>query len=196
MARLELVAFALGATLKFQGLGLRPSSDDNWIGVYLAQFDDFLRWRTNRIDFETHDGTPPQTPFRYITDHAVILPASEFEAGIDLFLSQVLERLSWAGIEDSNLQTVWSGVIAERKTPALVRTRKLEALLGQDPDSQEQLVDQLVRDIEDLGLSGVEELAAEHGQSGKLLTGDDLREAASEERFRCLAPRCHSATSY
>lgn len=125
----------------------------------------------------------PQTPFRYITDHAVILPASEFEAGIDLFLSQVLERLSWAGIEDSNLQTVWSGVVAERKTPALVRTRKLEALLGQDPDSQEQLVDQLVRDIEELGLSGVEELAAEHGQSGKLLTGDDLREAAKRSGF-------------
>nr|HAQ92925.1 hypothetical protein [Afipia sp.] len=126
----------------------------------------------------------PQTPFRYIADHAGILPASEFESELDLFIGQVIERLDWASISGSNLQTIWASVCEERRVPELARARKLEALLGRDPDAAESgVVEHLVKDIADLGASAVEELAAEHGQSGKILTGNHLRDVATSYGF-------------
>jgi len=125
-----------------------------------------------------------RTPFRYITDRAAIISASEFESELDLFIEQVLERLQWANITNSNLKTVWEGVCEERRTPELARARKLEALLGNDPDESDPLVlEALVSDAEQLGFSGVEELAAEHGQSGDILTATDLRDIATQSGF-------------
>lgn len=59
----------------------------------------------------------PQTPFRYITDRAVVIPASEFEAEIDLFMDQVLNRLHWAKIRGSNLENIWRAVQERRPSP-------------------------------------------------------------------------------
>lgn len=126
----------------------------------------------------------PQTPFRYIADCAAVIPAGEFESGIDLFLSQVLERLDWATLRESNLQTIWQSVLEERETPALARARKLEALLGEDPDDSDgRLVQRLLGDIGELSAGAVEELAAEKGHGGKLLTAHDVREVAARSGF-------------
>ena len=126
----------------------------------------------------------PQTPFRYITDRAVVIPASEFESEIDLFFDQVLERLHWGKIANSNFGTIWKGVCEERRTSKLAHARKLEALLGQDPDqSDPQIVDRLLADAEWLSVSATEELAAEHGQSREIFTADDLREIAGRSGF-------------
>jgi hypothetical protein len=126
----------------------------------------------------------PQTPFRYITDRAAVIPASEFESELDLFIDQVLERLDWAKVADSNLEKIWRGVVEERRTPELARARKLEALLGQDPDeSDPQILDQLAADAKRLSVSAIEELAAEHGQSNRVLTADELREIAGDRGF-------------
>ena len=119
----------------------------------------------------------PQTPFRYITDRAVVIPASEFETELDLFIDQVLERLHWAKVADSNLEEIWRGVRKERRTPELARARKLEALLGQDPDELDpEIVERLLADAEQLSISAIEELAAEHGQREKIFTADEMRE--------------------
>jgi hypothetical protein len=126
----------------------------------------------------------PQTPFRYITDRTVVILATEFEAEIDLFIDQVLERLEWAKVSDSNLAMIWKGVREERRTPELHRARKLEALLGRDPDeSDPQTISQLIADAERLSVAAIEELAAEHGQTGKILTSDELSEIADHNGF-------------
>ncbi len=126
----------------------------------------------------------PQTPFRYITDRAVVIPASEFESELDILIDQVLERLRLAKIADSNLHKVWSGVCEERRTPELARARKLEALLGRDPDeSDPQVLERLIADAEQLSVSAIEELAAEHGQTRSILTADELREIAGQNGF-------------
>jgi hypothetical protein len=126
----------------------------------------------------------PQTPFRYIVDRVVVIPASEFESELDLLLEQVLERLRIAKIADSNLQKVWNGVCEERRTPELARARKLEALLGRDPDeSDPEVLKRLIADAEQLSISAIEELAAEHGQTKETLTADDLREIANRNGF-------------
>jgi len=126
----------------------------------------------------------PQTPFRYIADRTVVISASEFESELDLFVDQVLQRLEWASVAGSNLEQVWKSVSEERRTPLLARARKIEALLGRDPDeSDPQAVDQLVADAEELSISAIEELAAEHGQTGVILTSDELRSIAKQNGF-------------
>jgi len=113
-----------------------------------------------------------------------VIPASEFESELDLLVEQVLERLRLAKIADCNLHKVWNGVCEERKTPELTRARKLEALLGRDPDeSDPQVLERLIADAEQLSVSAIEELAAEHGQSRRILTADDLREIAGQNGF-------------
>ncbi|MFD2182226.1 hypothetical protein [Rhodoplanes azumiensis] len=138
--------------------------------------------RTTLVAEPTRDR--PQTPFRYITDDAAVVPSSEFESELDLFVEQVLERLKWAGVGDSNLETVWKGVLSERRTPALATVRKLEALLGRDPgESDPASVERLVLDAERLSISAIEELAAEHGHGGAILNADELDELAAEKGY-------------
>jgi hypothetical protein len=138
--------------------------------------------RTTLVAKPTHER--PRTPFRYIADHAAAFPVLEFETEVDFFIDQVIERLDWARVEGSNLEQVWSGVIEERNNPKLRTARKLEALLGQDPDeSDSTILAELERDAKQLSTSGVEELAAEHGQSGQLLNADKLRTIADKSGY-------------
>ena len=126
----------------------------------------------------------PQTPFRYIADRAVVVRATDFESEVDIFIEQVMERLRLSEVKDSNLQTVWSSVLEERRSPEQARSRKLEALLGSDPDeANPEILERMAADAKDLSIPAIEELAAEHGQSRKLLTGDELRKIADEKGY-------------
>lgn len=121
-----------------------------------------------------------ETPFRYIADQVVSIPAMAFESEIDRFIDQVIDRLEWAGIEGSNLQQLWSDVLAERRSPDEAQSRKFEALLGCDPDEAEvATVRRLVEDADEFGVPAVEELAADHDSHGRVLTGLDLHELAA-----------------
>jgi hypothetical protein len=125
-----------------------------------------------------------ETQFRYISDVAAVIPAVEFESEIDRFIDEVLQRLESEGVESTNLETVWKEVSAERRSPEDSRKRKLEALLGKDADeASAQTLDQMVRDGDQLSRAGVDEIAAEHGQSGSLLTAADIREIARQSGF-------------
>jgi hypothetical protein len=126
----------------------------------------------------------PQTPFRYIADIAAILQAPIFEAGADSFVDQVLQRLDAEDVRGTNLEAVWSAVADERRTPELAATRKLEALLGQEPDeSNPAIVKQLIEDAIELSVAAVEEIAAAHSPTGKVATAAQLREIAAAKGF-------------
>lgn len=107
------------------------------------------------------------TPFRYIAHRVEALPASAFETGVDEFLSQVLERLDAEGLPHTNLHQVWADVQAERADATVAYGRKLEALLGMDPDEGDpQVFAQLLADASALGKEATEELAASMGTLG------------------------------
>jgi hypothetical protein len=126
----------------------------------------------------------PHTPFRYIADFAAVIRASEFEAGVDSFIDQVLERLDSQEVSNTNLGTIWKAVLEERRTPELGRARKLEALLGKEPDeSDPQILARLIADARRLSIAAVEEIAADRGTRGKVLTADELYEIAAERGF-------------
>ena len=126
----------------------------------------------------------PQTPFRYLADAAAVIQASEFEAGIDSFVEQVLERLRAEQIAESNLQTIWQSVLDERRTPAIARARKLEALSGHDPDECDpNILKQLIVDSDALGADAIDEIAADRSKSGTIPTAQELRDIAATSGY-------------
>jgi hypothetical protein len=105
-----------------------------------------------------------QTSFRYINDSIAVIPAAEFESVVDEFIELVLGRLASASIEDTNLERLWTDLRIERSDPALFKARKLEALLGYDPDElSTELLDRLISDGSDVGPAAIDELAADCG---------------------------------
>lgn len=84
--------------------------------------------------------------------------AKDFERTVDRFIDQVLGHLAGSG--QAELAVVWRRITAERADPALSKCRRLEAMLGFNPD---EAPEQVVQDLNDLsteaGPSAVDELA-------------------------------------
>ena len=118
-------------------------------------------------------------PFRYMGSPACIVSRAQLQSAIDDFQGQLLARLRDSGIASNNLLTLWSDVLAERADPETAKRRKLEALLGRDPDAfAADDLETLVRDEAMLGESAVEELAAETGPANQMYTADALTSLA------------------
>ncbi|HEY0330454.1 MAG TPA: hypothetical protein VGC77_15325 [Rhodopseudomonas sp.] len=126
----------------------------------------------------------PQTPFRYIANFAAVIQGHEFENITTAFIEQVLQRLDSERVRGTNLETVWNGVTDERRSPELARIRKLEALLGQEPDeSNPQVLEQLIADSKELSNGAIDEIAADHGSDGAVVTATELREIAEAKGY-------------
>ena len=132
---------------------------------------------------------PDAKPFRYLGAHPCVLPSTEFEAAVDAFIPRILGRLRDQGVDETNLDRTWNDVLAERADPAQARRRRLEALLGRDPDeSEDNAVDQLLVDAAVLGEPAAEELAAHGAQGGMVPTAPDLCQIAERSGF-AASPR-------
>jgi Zn-dependent peptidase ImmA (M78 family) len=126
---------------------------------------------------------PDAKPFRYFGALPVFLPSSSFESAVDDFIGQVLGRLHERSIHGSNLEILWRDVLAERQDPAIALRRRLEAMLGREPDAiNDDQIEQLVTDIACLGEKAVEEVAADRG-----FDGSSLDQAMTAENFVDLA---------
>lgn len=105
-------------------------------------------------------------PLRYLNNVDVVISAEEFERGIDAYIDAVISRLSGAGVYEDELMTVWREILEERRNPESTAWRKIEALLGFDPDDAP---DQLIADIRkagrEYGAGAVEEMAAASGEN-------------------------------
>jgi len=90
------------------------------------------------------------------------VPADEFESAIDVFIGQVRGQLADEKIKDSNLESIWTDVLAERRDHDAARTRCLEALLGYDPNEADpKTIERLIQDSKDFGEQPIAELAAD-----------------------------------
>jgi hypothetical protein len=127
---------------------------------------------------------PDAKPFRYLGAPACALPSEEFETAVDAFIPCIRARLRDQKIPESNLDRVWNDVYEERTDPELSRRRRLEALLGRDPDDVDDgAVDRLLADAASLGEHAVEELAADQAGGGAVLTTDILEQIAAKSGF-------------
>lgn len=109
---------------------------------------------------------PGAKPYSYYGADPVVFPASQWRAAVDEFMAQVTRRLSAAGLDDANALRLWNDISAERNDPDTHKFRRLQAMMGQEPDEDagEAAVEGLINAAARLGEKAVEEVAA--GQSG------------------------------
>ena len=133
--------------------------------------------------------------FYYIGAPAITIPARDFANAVDRFVLFIIERLRDNGIRDTNLQTLWHDLDTERNDLEVARFRRIEALLGFDPDeTDEEYIERWIRDKDVLGENALEELAAatfNHMVSAQQISNDtDLFgfEMNIDDAFRLAGP--------
>ena len=128
-------------------------------------------------------------PFRYDgRPEAVVLPSSCLESAIDRFALEILARLEEARLDDTNLHRLWRDLRIEREDPAVSRFRRLEALLGRDPDEADaEEIERCLADAAALGEDALEEVAAgtEPRAQGPIdmLSAERIEEIAKRQGF-------------
>ncbi len=126
----------------------------------------------------------PSEPIRYISDIPLVVRATEFEGAIDLFLNQVAEQLRQEGVRETNFDRTWAEVRAERVDSEMLKWRRLEAMLGFDPDEADpSLIERMLADAGDFGGDAIQEIAADRVQGAPVATAEELREQAGSLGF-------------
>ena len=115
---------------------------------------------------------------------AVSVSSVDFEREVDQFIGRILELVSGAGLADTNLQTLWHDLGIERNTPELARFRRLEALLGFDPDAQDaELIENRLTDAPLLGDNALAEIVTCAAEADGLLTARKITEITAASAF-------------
>jgi hypothetical protein len=131
---------------------------------------------------------PDAKPFRYVGAHPIVISSALFERALDEFLPKVIARLRDQSVPQTNLDKVWEEVLAERSDSEIAKRRRLEALMGRDPDSiDDDAIENLVSDCDRLGEEAVNEVAAQQGQKRAIdekLSARFLEEVAAATGFR------------
>ncbi|HTW71027.1 MAG TPA: hypothetical protein VME47_14145 [Acetobacteraceae bacterium] len=146
-----------------------PRSPDWWRAHTMTAIGEGYVWPN--ITFRT-DGVraaviarpssdPDARPFRYISSNMWLGSTEQMREAINAFLTRVVHRLTEKGINSSNLQHILAELVQERLDPAMMEQRRLEALMGREPDEADDAIIALMEDAKELGMHGVEELAAD-----------------------------------
>ena len=124
---------------------------------------------------------PQAKPFRYLGANPWLGPSVAVEEAIDNFLMRIVGRLAERGIRESNLNRLWTEVLTERQDSDQAERRRLEALMGFDPDeADERFIQTLLDDRQRFGSAAVDELAAETAGTSPL-TSERLLSIAARE---------------
>ncbi|MBF0296433.1 MAG: hypothetical protein HQL96_14690 [Magnetococcales bacterium] len=100
-------------------------------------------------------------PIRYLSHFRESIPAFEFAKGVEMFIQTVIARLDTVGIGETPLHALWKEVTQESANAEAASYRKMEALLGYDPDeAPEGVVDALQQLFPEAGEAAVAEIAA------------------------------------
>ena len=118
----------------------------------------------------------------YIGAQLVTVPAAALGRAVDEFVASVLERLADSSIPSTNLQTLWGDLTAERDDPEQTRIRRLEALLGFDPDqADQQFIQCRLQSADSLGRDALDELAT--GAAADILSARQIMDTTLQAGF-------------
>ena len=131
-------------------------------------------------------------PVHYLTDARGSISVEEFEVAIDGFIQLVLNRLDAVQLS-TNLKGLWQEVLEERTDGDLANYRKLEALLGYDPDEVDPaVVERFVNLGAEIGSSVIDEVASVCASADPLKNLDEIDYIAKGQGFKghfALTPR-------
>ncbi|MEI7867189.1 MAG: hypothetical protein WCI11_04805 [Candidatus Methylumidiphilus sp.] len=102
----------------------------------------------------------PNIAVRYLCDASDVISGLQFEHSIDRFMDSVVARLDSVGLGKTTLFELWTEICAEREDTDISAYRRLEAMLGFDPDEcPEELHSQFSDLIPKAGVDAVAEIA-------------------------------------
>ncbi len=152
------------------------SIGEGYVWPNIAIFSDGVRTAL----ISSSSARPDAKPFRYVGAPPLILPSPVFETAVDAFIPRIIGRLRDQTVSETNLDRIWRDVLAERSQPDIARYRKLEALLGRDPDEiEDNSIELLLSDAGRLGEQGLDEIAAESARGTDILTANQLEQIAN-----------------
>ena len=128
----------------------------------------------------------PARPISYMnmTDKILTIPYEGFEGSVDEFIQSTIEQLNRHDISKNNLATLFNELNEERENDDMAIYRRLEAMLGCDPDDgDETTISRMLADIDNVGEPAIRELAARGAAHHKVSSVADLREAANRLGF-------------
>ena len=178
---IRVSAFELAAWLAFNWWRLRwevKKDDVSWgVSHNVTGTGGGYRWPdlTFASDGETVQVHSRQTGGRYksqlidyIEGFSIRVPADEFETTIDAFLQAVVGRLQSSDMKAEGIRSdaealiqLWAEVCNERNDPESAAWRKLEAMMGCDPDeAPKELMRALQMAESTYGKAAIEELVA------------------------------------
>lgn len=131
------------------------------------------RERTALVAKPTH----PQefAPFRFTADWTVVLPTRQFEAVVEPFMAKIQGQLRAESVATTNFDQIWEEIRMERADPETATRRRLEALLGFDPDEDTtNLIETFLAEASNLGLDAMQEIAADHQRPLALIAAADI----------------------
>lgn len=165
-----------------------PDSGLSWSAAHsLGELGDGWLWPS--VSFES-DGSrvviraesssvTPAAPLRFLGGPVVVVPAGEWERGVDALVKTVLRRLSECGVQ-ADLAVMWEELGRERADPELAAYRTIEARLGfAVDDAPPKAVERIHRAGSSLGHAAMLEVAADGPRDAS-----ELRSAAKEWGFR------------
>ncbi len=123
-----------------------------------------------------------EQPVRYLADTGGIIRLKCFADAVDDFMDLVLNRLEAVGLSQSELRDVWTEIEEERADPALKDFRRMEAMLGFDPDEIDSgVVERFVELRESIGNSAPDEIASACASGDPIARLDHIKHAAEME---------------
>jgi hypothetical protein len=118
------------------------------------------------------------SPIRYLNEFSTVIGASTFEKSVTAFVETVLARLHSCGIRKSELHDLWDDLHYERGNAKATSYRKLEAILGLDPDEDDLLIGSLSKWSKDYGEQALEEISASTDKANITAILEDVKAAA------------------
>jgi hypothetical protein len=101
-----------------------------------------------------------QAAVRYLLDAHHAIPGAAFEHTLDEFIAHILARLDAVDVQRTTLHDLWHEIMEERHDADLAAYRRLEAMLGFDPDEcPAELYQKFASLIPRAGAAAITELA-------------------------------------
>lgn len=98
-------------------------------------------------------------------DHGYSVPKDQFTGEVASLIGDVIARLNEVGCKDSDLAAIWGFISEDLNNPAEHKKRRLEAMLGFDPEScPENLIVQAIDLEEKIGADTFSELAGAYAR--------------------------------